>query len=119
VIDGAPLAIDPSLLEPCLTGTIVKMWTYDLGFDWPASQAGKKIIGLQPGSAAARAGIRDGDALSGYSMNPGDTDRPVEFRLGPSRRKVSYLPRGKQVAVLQFAVHDAAACADVLGPPLP
>lgn len=52
-------------------------------------------------------------------MNWGDTDRAVELRIGPTRRKVSYLPRGKQVAVPQFAVHDAAACADVLGPPLP
>jgi predicted metalloprotease with PDZ domain len=119
VIDGAPLAIDPSLLAPCLTGATAKMRTYELGFDWPASQAARKIIGLQSGSAAARAGLREGDSLGGYSITQGDPDQAVELKIGPTRRKISYLPRGTQIAVPQLTVHDAAACAGILGPPLP
>jgi predicted metalloprotease with PDZ domain len=119
VVDGAVLAIEPSLLEPCLTATTVKLWTYELGFDWPATQAGRKVVGVQPGSAAARAGLRDGDSLTGFSMYQGDPDRQVELKVGPARRKISYLPRGKQILVPRFAAHDAETCADVLGQPLP
>lgn len=119
VIDGAPLAIDPGLLAPCLTGKPVTTWAYALGFDGPASRAANKIIGLQPGSAAARAGVREGESLGGYSITQGNVDLPVELQLGPTRRKLSYLPRGTQVVIPQFTVRDAAACADLLGPPLP
>jgi predicted metalloprotease with PDZ domain len=119
VVDGAQLAIDPALFVPCLTGAMVKVWTYELGFDWPASQVAKKVTGLQPGSAAARAGLREGDALAGYSITPGNPDTQIELKVGPDRHKISYLPRGKQLAVPQFTVHDPATCADVLGPPLP
>jgi hypothetical protein len=119
VIDGAVLAIDPALFEPCLTTTTTKVWTYELGFDFPASQAKRQTTGVQPGSAAARAGLRDGDALSGWSIHNGDPDQEVTLWIGADRRKLSYLPRGKDVSLPQLAVHDAAACADVLGPPLP
>jgi predicted metalloprotease with PDZ domain len=119
VIDGDLLAIDPALFEPCLTTTTTKVWTYELGFDLPASQAKEQATGVQPGSAAARAGLHDGDALSGLSIHKGDPDQEVTLWVGPDRRKLTYLPRGKDVSLPQLAVHDAAACADVLGPPLP
>jgi predicted metalloprotease with PDZ domain len=120
VIDGAVLEIEPALLEPCLTATTTHMWIYELGFDFAASQTKNQVAGVQPGSAAARAGLRDSEALSGWSgIHNGDPDQEVVLRVGPDRRKITYLPRGKDVAVPQFAVHDAAACADVLGPPLP
>lgn len=119
VIDGAALAIDPALLEPCLTATSEKMWTYELGFDWPATRAIRKIVGVRPGSAAARAGLHDGDSLGGFSLHLGDPTEQVVLTIGPTRRTISYLPRGQQVTVPQFAIHDAGACAAVLGPPLP
>lgn len=119
VIDGAVLAIPPGLLAPCLTATPAPTWIYDLGFDMPASEATRRITDVRAGSAAARAGLRDGDALNGFSITHGDPDREVELRIGPDRRKVTYLPRGKPITIPRFAAHDAAACAEILGPPLP
>lgn len=118
-LDGAPLALDRALFEPCLSGETVHAWTYDLGFDWPASLATKVVTGVRPGSPAARAGLRDGDTFGGYSVNPGQPDELVELKVGPTRRKVTYLPRGPQVDLVQFKVHDASACPAVLGPPIP
>lgn len=119
VLDGAVLMPSPALFEPCLTGTRAKVWTFELGFDFPTSRAGKLVTGVVPGSAAARAGLRDGEALGGYSVQTHNPDEPITLQVGPARRKVTYLPRGKQVETVQYAVHDASACAAVLGPALP
>jgi len=54
--------------------------------------------------------------LTGRSITFGDPDRLIELVV--AGRKVSYLPRGHEANVVAFAIHDASACAGVLGGPL-
>lgn len=118
VIDGAPLEIPLDLFAPCLSGSLETTWQYDLGFDFPASQKAHAIVGVRPGSAAAKAGVRDGLRLRGVSIYWGQIDKPVELDLGTPAHHVAYLPHGRAVRVPHFAVADASRCADVLGPPI-
>ena len=69
----------------------------------PTTCAGSRCPGA--GSAAARAGLRDGDELVGWEL-PDETDTKVQLQIRRSgqSRTISYYPRGARSRVLQFAV---------------
>jgi predicted metalloprotease with PDZ domain len=73
------------------------------------------LRGVVPGSAAERAGLKNGDHLDAIDAQIGEPDRPV--RLGINGRTVTYQP-ARELDVLAFDVHDANACTSVLGGPL-
>ena len=112
IVDGATLAIDPQLLAPCLTGATRSVGRFELGFDFMASQATKRVSGVVPGSRAAAAGLRDGDPIIGWSITYGQPEKPIELQVGG--RTISYLPQGDPIDVPVFAVADASACAKIL-----
>ncbi len=112
IVDGALLAIDPQLLAPCLAGSTRAVGRFELGFDFPASQATKRVTGVVPGSRAAAAGLRDGDPITGWSINLGQPEKLVELQVGG--RTLSYLPQGDPVDVPVFTIADAKACAKIL-----
>ncbi len=81
---------------------------YELGFE-PAvlTEPGRRIRGLVPGSAAEKAGLRDGDAI----VHPvpqdriqGTQDMRLELVISRSSEtlKIAYLPRGDTVSVHQW-----------------
>jgi hypothetical protein len=76
--------------EPCTEPAI-----WDLGFDLDRSTATHRIVGVRTGSAAARAGLRDGQELAGVSVWQGDADREATFwiRDRDGERAIKYLPR--------------------------
>ena len=81
------------------------VYEFELGFK-RESLAKQKVMGLVAGSAAAKAGLKEGDELVGWDVSGGDPDK--EVRLVQVLRKpdivtVSYLPRGKKSEVLQFS----------------
>jgi predicted metalloprotease with PDZ domain len=117
-IDGALLDIPPDLLAPCLVGKMTTVYTFDLGFDWDASNGKKQIVGVRPGSAAARAGVHDGDRIAGVSISFGEADTPVELNLGSPSQHVEYLPRGQGISAPEFSPGDASTCAEILGKPI-
>jgi predicted metalloprotease with PDZ domain len=112
IVDGATLSVDPQLLAPCLAMTTRTVGRFELGFDFGATQASRKVSGVVPGSRAAAAGLHDGDPITGWSINYGKPEIPVELQLGG--RTLTYLPQGAPVEVPVFSVADAAACRSIL-----
>lgn len=100
---------------PCFTRYVGRARRFDLGFD-PKSFVGdvKIIRGLVPGSAAERAGIRNGDVVTyAVAMDGVQSDQEATLTLqvtrGEARFPVTYLPRGEEVDVYQWRrVPDAA-----------
>jgi hypothetical protein len=52
-----------------------------LGFDGERSFRERRVTGLVPGSAAQRAGLREGDLLRAYAVFGGDADRDAELTV--------------------------------------
>lgn len=74
-------------------------WTppvvWDIGFDMQGSIASHRVIGVRSDSAAARAGLRDGQALTGWSVFGDDPDKEATFWIVADdiKREIKYLPR--------------------------
>jgi predicted metalloprotease with PDZ domain len=70
---GAPMPLEASTLGPCFEGSPTRVGRFELGFDMAATQAAKAVVGLIANSAAAKAGVREGDTLGGLSVQLGNT----------------------------------------------
>lgn len=79
------------------------LWSFDLGLDSAELRHGAVLGSVREGSAAWRAGLRNGETLEGWEMVTGDADHEVVMMVrGPGgRASVHYLPRGEQVSVPQ------------------
>ncbi len=112
VVDGAPIGLPADLHAPCLEGTTRQIGTYELGFDRERSLADRRVTGVVKGSAAWHAGLRDGQALAGWSIEHGRADKRVELvvREGDTRTPISYYPQRDPVPVPWYAVDRAEAC---------
>ena len=112
---GELMLPEPGDYGPCFTRYVGRARRFDLGFD-PKSFVGdvKTIRGLVPGSAAERAGIRNGDVVTyAVAMDGVQSDQEVTLTLqvtrGEERFPVTYRPRGEEVDVSQWRrVQDAA-----------
>ena len=73
--------------------------SFDTGFDHEATLATGTVTGVRPDGCAARAGLRDGMRVTGWSVSQGETSRPIEVgvREGVVERTISYLPHGTPV----------------------
>ncbi len=69
---------------------------FDLGFtiDKPDIEKDAKVVTVEAGSNAEKAGIRSGDSLQRFSVYYGDTSKEAKFGLsrGSERVDVAYLP---------------------------
>ncbi|CAL1691472.1 hypothetical protein MMB232_01612 [Brevundimonas subvibrioides] len=112
--DGDLMVPEPDDYGPCFTRYVGRARRFDLGFD-PKSFVGdvKTIRGLVAGSAAERAGIRNGDVVT-YAVAMDGVQGDQEARLtlqvtrGEARFPVTYLPRGEEVDVYQWRRDTAA-----------
>ncbi|MFJ2504498.1 hypothetical protein [Microbacterium sp. NPDC087592] len=81
---------------------------YDLGFDVASFRSdGRRVQGLRPDSAAARAGVRDGDALVDLALPyhaSRYSDRPLSLNVVRAGEPLvfDYLPAGDQVATVRW-----------------
>lgn len=99
-------------LEDWMLGeeTFVKeepMLVFDLGFDIKASEKEKKIVGVQEGSNAYEAGIRDGQVFkgSGYYEGRRDIKAEVYVLMDEVERKITYYPSSESGETLpQFVL---------------
>jgi len=116
VVDGAELDLPADLHAPCLTGHTRQIGTYQLGFDREGSLASRRVTGVIRGSAAWRAGLRDGQVLTGWSIEHGRADIRVELLVldGQTRVPVSYYPQRDPVPVPWFEVDRPEACPGLL-----
>lgn len=100
---------------PCFQRTTKPLRRFDLGFDPEALlQQPKLVRGLKPGSAAAAAGLRNGDEILNTFPQDGLQGNQtayltLEIRRGEERLSVRYQPRGETVDAYQWEPNPAAA----------
>ena len=110
VVDGAPLEVEPDTFAPCLELSRVPSQRFDLGFDFDRSMQAKRVCGVRPGSAAERAGLRDGLPLEGWSVYRGDLEREAVLQVvvDGEPRTLSYRPVTEGGQVPRFSLADSA-----------
>lgn len=91
-------------LAPALDGRLQFIYEYELGFERAASLRAQRIQGLKDGSAAEKAGLREGDSVVGWKIEV-DPDQKVILQILRADRvqRISYYPRGERRKLLQFS----------------
>lgn len=109
MLAGGIMLPDSDAFGPCFVRTTKTIRRFDLGFD-PKSLVGdvKTIKGLIAGSEAEKAGIRNGDVVTyGQALDgvQGNTTQLLTLRVTRDGKTtpISYLPRGENVEVYQWA----------------
>jgi predicted metalloprotease with PDZ domain len=93
---------------PCFRRTTKPLRRYELGFDPGVLRETRRIVsGLEPGSAAAKAGLRNGDEIVfpvPQDKIQGDQDLELKLRIRRDGEEfdLSYLPRGETVEAYQW-----------------
>ena len=109
-LDGAMPIPAPDAFGPCFTRTTRSMRRYELGFDTAVLAEPTRIIrGLEPGSAAAEAGLRNGDEIlrpvpQDHLQGDQDARLTLEIRRGEETFSVTYWPRGEVVDAYQWEI---------------
>jgi predicted metalloprotease with PDZ domain len=103
---GGEVPLPKTVTEPALKLTMAEQRGEDLGFDFEASRAAKKVTGLREGSAAWQAGLREGQVLKGWSIERSRGDGPpkakVEVEVDGERKAIEYTPVGEAVEVPRY-----------------
>jgi predicted metalloprotease with PDZ domain len=112
VTNHAALAAPDRLpsITGCARPSFVELPTFDLGFDFAASRAAGRVIGVRPDGPAYAAGLRDGQILTGrISVSNNDPQRVALFgiRDDAGERELQFFPKGQLVKAWQYQI---AAC---------
>ena len=108
MLAGAWMVPESGAFGPCFRRTTVRLRRYELGFEPKVLTEQPRVVrGLVAGSAAERAGLRDGDQILqpvGQDAIQGDQKRELELKIRRSGRDTSirYLPRGEAVDAWQW-----------------
>ncbi|MDP3489823.1 MAG: hypothetical protein Q8R71_06770 [Phenylobacterium sp.] len=110
---GTRLLPPADLYTPCLQVVPRQVRTFELGFPRAVLNGERIVSGLVPGSAAAQAGLREGDAITDVrDLNVARKDQEQTITLTVERDgaalTLTYLPRGQTVEAWGWA-RDAAA----------
>jgi predicted metalloprotease with PDZ domain len=107
---GADPVPDAETFEPCLEMRVEPVSSYELGFDFDRSRETQTVTGLVAGSAAEKAGLREGQRLAGWSVRQGDATEPVKIRVRTwmGEKVVRYLPVSAPRPVPQFHLREGA-----------
>ncbi len=108
MLAGKLVVPQPDAFGPCFTRTTARLRRYDLGFDPDVLVQPRRVVrGLVAGSAAAQAGLRNGDEI--VKPVPQDAIQADQhatlallIRRGSIEFPVSYLPRGERVEAIQW-----------------
>jgi hypothetical protein len=108
MLAGKLIVPAPDAFGPCYTRTTATLRRYELGFDSAVLAEPSRIVrGLVPGSAAERAGLRNGDRIvKPVPQDAIQSDQHATLTLLVERDgkefAVTYLPRGEAVRVYQW-----------------
>jgi predicted metalloprotease with PDZ domain len=111
---GIPAADDT--LGPCVRGSVDEIAGFNLGFDLAASTAAGSVTGVEPGGPAFKAGLRNGQRLSGrLSVHNNQPDKVaiITIQTGDTRQAIEYYPRGKPARVMQYHLDQQAYAANI------
>lgn len=101
VDSGALIEAPQKLRVPCAERVVVEMPEFELGMDRTALIENQQVVALKPGSAAERAGVRNGDVVIGLGVYWNDVTRPVRMTI-KGGKKVEYLPLGSTRQIPQY-----------------
>lgn len=108
MLAGATQLPEPGGFGPCFTRTTKMLRRYQLGFEPKVLIESKRIVrGLIPGSAAERAGVREGDEITQpvpQDRIQGEQDGILTLKLLRDGKplEISYVPRGEAVEAYQW-----------------
>lgn len=108
MLAGAVVLPAPEAFGPCFTRTRKELRRYELGFEPKVLTETPRVVrGLVPGSAAARAGLGNGDEILqpvAQDAIQGDQEATLALEVRRDGRTftVRYLPRGETVAAWQW-----------------
>ncbi len=108
MLAGATQLPEPGGFGPCFTRTTKMLRRYQLGFEPKVLIEPRRIVrGLIPGSAAERAGLRDGDEITQpvpQDRIQGEQDGVLTLKLLRDGKPldISYVPRGEAVEAYQW-----------------
>ena len=103
VFRGRTITLPPGLFGACAVGRRVTVKVFEAGFDLRESFARDRVTGLVAGSAAARAGLRNGQRILGGGM-VADPDAQAELVVdrGQGPDTIRYFPARSVPRVPQF-----------------
>jgi predicted metalloprotease with PDZ domain len=108
MLAGGLMLPDSDAFGPCFERAIGKFRRFELGFDGKSMTTHPRIVrGLVPGSAAAQAGLRDGDEIVapvGLDALQGQQDATLtlQIRRAGTVAPLTYLPRGEETDAYQW-----------------
>jgi predicted metalloprotease with PDZ domain len=108
MLSGTTMIPKPDGFGPCFTRTTKPLLRYQLGFEPKVLTEQKRIVrGLIPGSAAERAGLRNGDEISRPVPQDGiqgqqDGILTLDLLREGKPLQISYKPRGEGVEAYQW-----------------
>ncbi len=82
-------------LGKCVDVEFVKKGTFELGWDFPATQKNDfKVVGIKENSVAYEKGVRNGQQIAGLKLDSGKADQPVKMTVIKDGKptEISYLP---------------------------
>ncbi len=104
------LIVPPSgAFGPCFEREAVPYRIFELGFDSASLTANpRQVKGLVPGSAAERAGVRNGDEITTAVVldaiqGEADAELTIHLKRASQPLQITYLPRGKSVEGYRWA----------------
>jgi predicted metalloprotease with PDZ domain len=108
MLAGAVVLPESDAFGPCFRRTMQPLRRYELGFDPKVLiEPSRTIRGLIPGSAAQKAGLRDGDRILKPVPQDGIQGNQTEQQTLSIKREdktftITYLPRGETVQAYQW-----------------
>ena len=127
VEQGGEIPIPETALGPCVHSNIEKTSKFDLGFDRRSVKSEDKIVfGVEAGSEAWKAGLRDGQRLVGWSIHNGDASKEVRLTIQTpdGEHVLRYYPHGADISIQRFTLdsgdysaHPELCSAELHSPP--
>lgn len=105
---GTAVPVPDFPLYACVRRSVDQVPTFDLGFDKGTLLSKSHVSGVNPDSAAFRAGIRDGQEVVGVSIYWDDVSKPIRLKIRSSegQRIVEYFPTGKSIPIPQYHLQN-------------
>jgi predicted metalloprotease with PDZ domain len=107
---GGAIAVPEFPLSACGHLTVDQIPPFDLGFNGEVLRVTSQVSGVNPGSEAYKAGVRDGQKAYGMSIYWGDVSKPVRLKVrsGGEEKTIEYFPRGNPIPVPQYHLDKEA-----------